>query len=439
MLVRSFAGLAAAELAGSALRLLGLVWISRQLGASNLGWVGIGLALSGWLTSLSSGFTMVGARAVASAPEAMRDIVRRVLAQRLLTASATYALYLAGVLIVPLDGTVRWTLAIYGLSAFTSATNLRWVLLGQQRTGWVASSTAVAAVLYTGLAFALVRGTGSLVFAPLAVIVGELAQNAFLYIAARPSLSKGHERWVEAGRRSFLDAATVSGTRALRSLSMSFDVLVVAAMLDTVAAGEFTAPRRFTIPLVVIFGVFNESLLPTLVHALKESPQAARALARRSSLLAAVPVAMGALVCTLFGGPIMRLLAGDGYESSGVVLAVLLWGMVLQAGVGPRHQLLLALRDERAVAFDAFVATAASVVSLLVLVPLVGVVGAALADSFGRWVSYVAGGRALRHRLDALDHGVVAAVGRPVATLDGNAAAAPPPRLVREPQRVGDL
>lgn len=96
------------------------------------------------------------------------------------------------------------------------------------------------------------------------------------------------------------------------------DVTIVSALVDTRAAGLYSAAQRVTNPLLLIPTAVSSIMLP---HSSRLTPGEARRLANRVATLFSSLVLI-ALPAALLSGPAMELLFGDEYGAAGPVLAI---------------------------------------------------------------------------------------------------------------------
>ena len=379
---RSFLNLLAGEVIGGLLRFVALIWVARTVGPERFGAVGAGLGLAGLLVALNSGLSIFGMRSMAADPDNGRQIAGRVLGARVVSSLLLYGMTVIGLTLAVDFGANRTIFMLFGLVVVTDALNLRWAFVGTQRTGWVAIAGWVGGLFYLGTVIALVHDPHDANIVAAAHITAEALIALVLIVVSRrrfpgwrPDASL--RGWASGVRESAAMTVTTAARHALGTL----DTVLITVFVSTGAAGNYAAPQRVTLIVMVVVGLLYESSLPTFVRVFATSASNGRRLVWATARRVAVIVVPGALLGTALAGPIMVLAVGDEYDSSAGLLRVLVWGVVLNTISGPFTQALWALGDQRRVAVVTVAAALTNIGLNVVLLPTVGVMGAAMADS----------------------------------------------------------
>ncbi len=184
----------------------------------------------------------------------------------------------------------------------------------------------------------------------------------------------------------------------LGRISSSVDKLVLERVKGVGAVGVFGAGTVILEKLVTLPEGLGAAVYPALAGLVeRDRPAARRVLARFVTIAAMVglPIAVGG---TILAGPIVRLLAGEGYPGASRVMAVAIWtlpawalGYVFSFGLSAIHR-------EREGLKAMALGTGTLVLGNLVLVPILGSLGAAVALTSSQWVSaLVFGVMVVRH------------------------------------------
>lgn len=384
--MRSFGSLAAGEALSGVLRLLSLVIVARVLGPSAFGTVGVGLAVGTYLLVCHSGIEVVGTRAAAAQAGHVTRVASQVVGTRLAISAVVYLVMVVGLFVVPLDAGTRIVIAIFALGLFTSSANVRWLFVSDQRTFVVAAASVCAAAVNLGLVFVLVRTHDEMVLVPIIQIGSEVLLVLVLLLVSRSRFGAWHPRFdLSSMLRLFRQGFPITITKAAKGFVLAIDVVLVLALVSAEAAGQYSAPRRLTFAVTIFLSVYFETALPSFVHARMASAHELARLLRLATRRATQVLVPLAIVATI-GAPFIISALGPAYESSTLVLQILVWGVVMMALSGPVNQALWALGKERPVAILAIVAGVATLVLDIALLPILGAPGAAIGDLVGRIV-----------------------------------------------------
>ena len=250
---------------------------------------------------------------------------------------------------------------------------------GRVRTNVLAQGAAF--LLVSALRVALVMAGAAVMafgFAAAAetLLIGLALGLAFMRCAAAP------HRWswdAALARRMLRDAAPLLLTNLAIFVYRRFDLLIVAGLLDTRAAGFYAAAVRmselgYVAPMLLLNAWFP---LITRLHA--EDPAAYRATLAGFYRKIVWAGAAFALVVTISAHWLVRILLGSAFDGAATPLAIHAWTAVFIAhGIARSQWLLLENR-----LFDGlWLACAGAVANLalnFILIPALGVKGAALA------------------------------------------------------------
>jgi PST family polysaccharide transporter len=377
---RSFAGLAMGEAVARAIAFVGTLYIARHLGPAMYGIIGV---MSGVLLYFNqvadAGVERSGVPAIARSRDAAADIASATLTFRLLLAVVLAVIVIvAGLVALPQpDGAI---LAIYALSLTSVAASARWVLIGLQRPGAVATARITGEGLGLVILLLLVREVGDVAFVPVAFVVG-MACASLMMLGGVRRLGLGL-RWNpdwSTCRPLFARAPHLVGFTLLGLLLFNFDLIYLRVMAGAATAGHYAAAYTFIAFTGNLAVAWSHSVMPELARLDDRVEERSRVYATSLAMTVAVtlPVMAGGI---LVAGPLIALVFGPGYEPAATALRWLLAAIPLSAA---RELAVAALIGTPGGERRLLRVNAASVllnVALVVpLVPVFGLVGAAAA------------------------------------------------------------
>jgi len=186
-----------------------------------------------------------------------------------------------------------------GLSFLSLAADPTWVYKGLERGVSAAAAQVLAQLLYVVAVAALVQTPEDVLRVPVAQFAGEFAAAAALLFGL-PLLGW---RWPRAawglGRRLLVSAGFLTASRVLRTLIVTFDVVLLGFMVAASEVGLYTAAYRFCFLLMAIAGAVSAAYLPAFTRVAAEGAEALRdqlSEALRMSLLIGAPLVAGSMV-----------------------------------------------------------------------------------------------------------------------------------------------
>ena len=184
---------------------------------------------------------------------------------------------------------------------------------------------------------------------------------------------------------------TVFWIRSLVPLTLLAGMQVVNAQIGIVMLGWFGSNEQVGIYRVAVQGAYlvafslvvvNMALAPNIsrLHAIqdREKLQQLTTISARLVFAMALPIC---LVLMIFGGYILTLLFGSGYEAAHVAFAILCLGHLINAGLGSVDMLLNMTGNEGATTRGFTIATMTNLGLGLLLIPRFDITGAAVAAS----------------------------------------------------------
>jgi len=388
-ILRNLAVFASGEIGARCLGFFATALLTRRLGPESFGIIGFATAISGYLAlAVNGGLNEVGGREVARRPEAAPEIYAGVLKIRIVIGSVAVCLLALISVLLPITPTTRVVVVLCGLSFFSLAADPTWVFRAIEHP-LAAAPQVIAQMAYLAGVVFLVHDPGDVIRVPLVVFGGELAAAV---IVGAPLLFKGLPKATWAFGRSLLRHARFLGAgRVLRTVVITFDVVLLGFLAQPVDLGLYTAAYRFCFLLMAIAVAVNAAYLPLFTRAAAEAPTRFRrevSAALSTSLIIGAPLVTGSIV---IARPLLRLLFGPAFEAGAPAFMLLVAGM----GFFFVHSLLanvfLVIHQTRAQAGIYAIAATANVLANVVLIPRYGIVGAATTTLFAEGLTAVLG------------------------------------------------
>ncbi len=360
------------------LAFIGVAYIARTLGPEGFGIIGFAFAMCSFFTLIvRAGFDDIGAQEVSHRPQYACTIAFNAILIRIGLATIALASVAFISLIIEKPWTVRLVLLLSGLSFFTLALDTSWVYKGLERNRPVSIALILGQLMYVILVILTVHGPGDVHRVPLALFFGEMCAAILLLIYIRPFgrvkfiLNEG---WNILSRSGFLFV-----TYLLRTLILTFDVVLLGFLLGEREVGLYTAPYRICFLLYALAGVIQISYLPGMARSLKSGRFCITELAGRSIELSAAvsaPLVAGGIV---LASSILGTIFGSEFIEGTMAFKLLILSMGFLFLEGAIHNILVVSNHMK---IEAWIMIAATVINIglnFILIPIYGLVGAAAA------------------------------------------------------------
>lgn len=373
-LLRLFLG----DFAAKVLFFLAFVYLARILGVSNYGVLEFSLSVLTYFLVLGDGGLELWATREAARGRDTRGLVAQIVPLRLLLAGMSYTVLLLLLPVFPDYPFLQGLLVLFGLTLFAQAASLKWVFMGRENMGGVASGLVVAQITFALAIFAFVRRPESLLWVPVLRVVGDAAMAAYFgWLFVRE-----HGRFRLAltlrGAGGVLRPALVMGaSHGLAFMSYNFDSLLLGFMVGSAAVGWYGAAYKPITAILAVPVTYFVGLFPTLSRTFGSDHAAFQGIVTRSLRLASVlalPIGVGG---AFLAGPIIHFLFGAAYENSVLPLQILSWAAVLVILRGTFRQALNAAGRQDLDLRCAVTAMGLNVGLNLFVIPRYGIVGAA--------------------------------------------------------------
>jgi O-antigen/teichoic acid export membrane protein len=376
--LRNFAALGSSEVIGRAVGFYATALLARKLGVDAFGYVGFAIAIVSYFgVALNVGFADIGARDVARNPGAATQIAADATAIRLLIAFA--GILAIGVAVVTFDFAPHQpiVLLLSSLSLIAVALDTTWVYRGLSRNRTAGLALFGAQLAYLAGVVFIVRIPHDVPKVPLIQFAGDtlaalvLLALLFRHGFVRPSLSGGMHLVRQSG--------FITISRLLRTLIVTFDVLLLGIIAGARDVGLYTAAYRVCLLITTVAVATHVVFLPLISRAALETPRrVSEVLSRSLSLTSAVvlPLTIGGIIVSR---PLLIFFFGPEYSAGANAFRLLLASIAVLSIHGTMHNVFIAQHETRR---EAVIFGAGAVLNMglnLALIPHYGLTGAAFA------------------------------------------------------------
>ena len=385
--VRRFAPLAGGEIGARIISFVATAYLARTLGTGGFGQIAFAAAVVAQFgTALAAGIGEVGSREIARQPSRVREIAAGGAMARLLGAMVAISLVLALTSILPLDVTMKRVTVLSSLFLIPLALDTGWVYKGSGKTRRVGWGLLLAQATSLVLIILFVRDATKVTTVPVLQSLGDLVAAVFLAVP----LLKGRWKWPvrsvvgELPRQSGL----ITISRSLRTIIVSFDVILLGLMVKSTDVGLYSAAYRIVFFVMAIMYASHVAFLPEMSRTGADQ-------ARMSSLLSrAIGLSVTVVLPFVVGGwliapALMALIFGEAYRGGAVALQLLLVSILLIAVHGTTRNVFLARERLGTETTIVAIGVAVNIILNVILIPRSGIIGAAVATVIGEAVILV--------------------------------------------------
>jgi O-antigen/teichoic acid export membrane protein len=372
--------LCAGDLPAKALNFLAFVYLARMLGVANYGVLEFAVSILTYFQLVADGgLELWGTREAAQGRD-MRELAARIVPLRLLLALGSFCVLLIMLPAFPDYPALKATVALYGLTLFAQAVDLKWLFMGQEKMSGVAIGLVVGQVVFAAAVFGSVHSPAMIVWVPVLRLAADLVMAAYFWRLFRVEHGGLRLSLTLSGSANALRAALPLGTALGLGLMMyNIDTVLLGFLMAPIMVGWYSAAYK---PVTVVLAMpvtYFRGLFPALSRAHTESHERFCDIVDRSLRLTsifAVPIGVGG---SLLAEPIISLLFGPDYRNSVRPLQVLSWSAVFVILRGTYRQALNATGNSRLDLRCAGTAAALNLGLNLLLIPRYGIIGAAAA------------------------------------------------------------
>lgn len=374
----NFAALGSSEIIGRAIGFYATALLARKLGVDAFGVLGLAMAMMSYFgVALTVGFGDIGAREVARDTASAGRIAADAIAIRLLIAAAgigATAIIAFAFITSPVH---RIVILASTVTLVAVAFDTSWVYRGLSQNRTAGFALLLAQLAFLGGVSVFVSAPADVARVPVIQFAGDMLA-ALMLLALLFGRSMPRPR-IAGGIALLRQSGYITASRLLRSLIVTFDVLLLAALAGRHEVGLYTAAYRVCMLVVTIAVATHVVFLPAITRSATEGPaQLASVMTRSISLTSAVilPVVVGGIV---LAEPILALLFGVDYTAATSAFQVLLASIAILALHGTAHNVFVALHQTRREAVIFGAGAALNIALNVYLIPRHGLLGAAFA------------------------------------------------------------
>lgn len=396
--ISSFLSLGGGTILARLAALLGTTYIARVLGPEGFGLVGFALAISSYVSLIiTAGVNIIGAREVARQPERAANLAASIILFRLLLACGAFVTIGLLSLAVPKPTIFKLVICLTGLSYFTIALDTAWVHQGLEQNRRVGIAMILTEAVNTGLLLLWVSKPNDVVWVPVAMFCGQLV--AALFLGSSIFVKTHFKGNLREGFQLFDLSKFYFFSKLLRTLMLTFDIILLGFIWGDRSVGLYSAPYRICYMIFALSTAINFSYLPDFARSVPLGASKVSAVATRSLELSAIviaPVVVGGIV---IANPLLGFLFGSAYLEGTTACQLLLvtTGLFVIRGT---IQNIIMVYDRLKLEMGIILTAAVLNITLdLYLIPDYGLTGAAVATTLSEGMVLLLGGLAI-YRLE---------------------------------------
>jgi O-antigen/teichoic acid export membrane protein/glycosyltransferase involved in cell wall biosynthesis len=384
---RRFAPLAGGEILSRVIAFVATAYLARILGVTGFGQIAFAAAVVAQFgTALAAGIGEVGSREIARAPARMRQIAAGGALARLLGSMVAVSFVLVLTVILPLDPAMKRVTALSTLLLIPLALDTGWVYKGAGKTRRIGWALLVDQAVSLALIVLFINDATKVTTVPVLQALGDMTASVFLAIP----LLRG--RWKLPDRAAVSELPRQSGlitvSRSLRTIIVSFDVILLGLMIKPADVGLYSAAYRIVFFVMAIVYASHVAFLPAMSRSGLDKARMSSILSRAIGL--SVTVALPFVVGGWLVAPgLMALIFGEAYRGGAVALQLLLVSILFIAIHGTTRNVFLARERLGAETTIVGIGVVTNIILNLILIPRLGITGAAAATLIGEGVILV--------------------------------------------------
>lgn len=325
-LKKNISFLVVADVISKLLPLMTFPYLTRTLGPEMYGKYGFAMNIVGFLMLLSSpGFVPYGMRAVAQNAGEERNIGAKIVGLRLIFAAAAIViLVFYTIFFAPDDNQIRLLLLLSGLLMIPGALNLDWLLTGKSLIPPVAIAGVISQLIYTAAILLFVKDVQSVWVVPVGTLAGELVCISILLYAVARSFGLQWPRVSWQDFRVIVPSALLLGFASLMSMTYDkVDTILLGYYRPMEEVGLYVATYKIMWMAMSFLPILSKVFFPLIAESAvsDQDNQRDSRLYLKILMFLALPLIAGGIVVA---EPLTRLIIGDKYAGSGLLLGLLL-------------------------------------------------------------------------------------------------------------------
>jgi len=324
-LTSNFLSIIGSDMARRLLGFLTIAYLARTITATDFGAINIGFTvLSYALMAGAGGLITFGTREVARGLSL--DFVNTLVSVRIVAAFLMYVIVSIIALAFISSTIVASLMLVFCLSLFGQAVLLEWYFLGKEEMGVVGISRFLSAFIYFLLIILVVRSSSDLLFVAVAAVIGDIIAAIALLVFYGKRNKGIHFHFSLKGWKSLIGQAFPLGAGSLLAhVSINLPPIVIGIIMTNADVGFYSAASKMVFFLLMVDRVISTLLLPASSRLHAFAPKALSSTlstALRWIFVIALPVCLGG---TMLADRIIVLVFGVQYQSSAIVLQILIW------------------------------------------------------------------------------------------------------------------
>lgn len=389
----NFFALGFSEIFGRALTAVATIYLARVLGVTAYGVFGFAAAIVLYFSAVIDwGIEMFGPKEVAERSNQIGELLFSTLVTRIVM-----SILLAGLVTVLgkffLPSAEASVLSVYSLYLFSVALNTRWAHVGLEKTSFVAVARIIAELTKLVLILIFIRGPEDVIKVPIMLLFGETIGALLLIFWLRRYgvvVRFVVDRLII--KHMYFQATPLMFTTLLALWIENADLIYIRVFSTSRDVGIYLSAYTLINFLGLIGNTTRLTLIPTLTRLRKDKEQFNELHQTAMAFLFAFGLPMAVGIYTL-APKIIFLLFGSSYESSYIVLQILIWSFPIMLLRLVMVSILVANGKQTRVLEMTGLSAVFSIAMNLLLVPRIGMFGAAITTLITEIIRYSLGQR----------------------------------------------
>lgn len=338
------------------------------------------------------GLGAYGAREIARGTRNAADLFREITGMRLVLACGSFValLFFIGFLQKPAE--VKALLTFYGFSLLSGPVLLQWFFQAHDKMHWVAVSSIVRQLTFSGLVFTLIRADSSLITIGLIECASVAAVGAFCIYVLRfrmhyalqlpsfqPSVLLPHVK----------QAFPIGLTELAWAFMWYFATVLLGFLFADESLGWFGASHRVLMALHTFVWLYFFNLLPSISRCVTHPIEDLLVLMKRSIRFASWTSLFVAFGLAILAKESLVIVYGPEFRGAARSFSVLVWMLPIAMLSGHYRYILIAYNRQNRLLLCTAASAASAVLLGLTLVPVYSEIGAAWALLLANVLNFV--------------------------------------------------
>lgn len=371
--------------------LLTFPYVTRVLGAENIGIVNFALSVVDYFVLFSTlGMSIVGLREIAQSNDELKrnNVFNKLVSIHILLSLIALVIYIICVCIVPQLYEQKVLFMVGGTKIILNVFLIEWLFRGLQDFRYVTLRTIATRLLYVAAIFIFVRERNDYVSYFIVTIAQVLLNACINWKYANRYV---HFHFTLKGSGAYVMPLISWGTSTvLLSFYTTFNVMYLGFISGALAVGYYTTATKLYTIILSILQAYNGVFIPYLnsLYSQGEIEKFKQTIGKSFNIVSTLSIPMVA-VSYVLAPEIIDLIAGKEFVHSVLPFRIVLF-QVLIIGISQitNSQILLSLRKDKEILISTIAGTATSVIILLLFVGKFAEVAAACAVTISHVVEF---------------------------------------------------